>query len=104
MSQWATVVAGCAAVYLLKLAGHLVPTRWLSGPRTTRAVALLPVALLTGLVATQAFTGPGGSPVVDARTAAVAAAVVALALRAPFLLVVVLAAATAAALRAFGLD
>ena len=102
MTLWATVLAGCAAVYLLKWAGHLVPARWLSGPRTTRAVALLPVALLTGLVATQALTGPGGAPTLDARAAAVGVAVLALVLRAPFLAVVVLAAATAAGLRALG--
>ncbi len=103
MSVWVTVLVGSAAVYLLKLVGHLVPAHWLSGPRTMRAVALLPVALLAGLVATQAFVGPGGAPVLDARAAAVGVAVLALALRAPFLLVVVLAAATAAGLRALGM-
>ncbi|MEP7160971.1 MAG: AzlD domain-containing protein [Dermatophilaceae bacterium] len=103
MSTWATVLAASAVTYLIKLVGHLVPAGWLSGSRTTRLVALLPVALLTALVATQAFVGAAGDPTLDARAAAVAVAVVALALRAPFLLVVLLAAATAAILRACGL-
>jgi hypothetical protein len=50
----------------------------------------------------QTFTTAGGTFVVDARAGALAVALVALALRAPFLLVVVLAAATAAGLRALG--
>ena len=63
---------------------------------------MLPVALLAALVAVQTFTTTGGTFVVDARAGALAVALVALALRAPFLLVVVLAAATAAGLRALG--
>jgi hypothetical protein len=56
---------------------------------------LLPVALLAALVATQTF-GEG----VDARAAGLAAAVLALLARAPFLVVVGVAAGTAALLRA----
>jgi hypothetical protein len=59
------------------------------------------VALLAALVAVQTFDG-GGRVVLDARAAGLAAAVLALVLRAPFLLVIVIAAATAAALRALG--
>ena len=46
---------------------------------------MLPVALLAALVAVQAFTTTGGTFVLDARAGALAVAVVALALRAPFL-------------------
>jgi hypothetical protein len=60
------------------------------------------VALLAALVAVQTVGGPNGAVVVDARVAGVAVAVVALLLRAPFLVVITLAAATAAALRALG--
>jgi predicted branched-subunit amino acid permease len=55
---------------------------------------LLPVALLAALIATQTF-----SEGVDARAAGLGAAVVALLLRAPFLVVVASAAATTALLR-----
>ena len=48
---------------------------------------------------TQAFLTEDGTVTLDARAAGVGVAVVALMLRAPFLLVVVLAAATAALVR-----
>jgi hypothetical protein len=50
----------------------------------------------------QTFTAPGGGLTVNARAAGLAVAVTALLLRAPFLVVVILAAATAATLRALG--
>jgi uncharacterized membrane protein len=103
VSMWAAVLLASALAYGLKLSGYVVPARWLEGARTRRVTAALPVALLAALVAVQAFTGPGGERVVDSRAAAVAAAVLALALRAPFLAVVVIAAAVAALLRAAGL-
>jgi len=101
VSLWSTVLVASGFAFLLKLAGFLVPHRWLDGPRTVRVTALLPVALLAALVAVQTFTTRGGL-VLDARAAAVGVAAVALLLRAPFLVVVVLAAATAAGLRALG--
>ncbi len=62
---------------------------------------MLPAALLASLVVLQTFsTGP--HLVLDARAAGLVVAIMALVLRLPFIVVVVLAAATAAALRAFG--
>lgn len=104
MTQWVTVLAAGLAAYLLKLAGYLVPERWLSGMRVRRATGLLPVALLTALVVVQTFASTGSSHglTLDARAAGLGVAVVALLLRAPFVVVVVLAAATAAGLRHLG--
>lgn len=102
MNLWSTVLVAAAAGFAVKFAGYVVPRRALQGPRVSRVTPLLPVALLSGLVATQAFTGAGGAPALDARGAAVVVAVVALRLRVPFLLMVILAAATAAGLRALG--
>ena len=102
MNAWVTVLVACALAYLLKLAGYLVPAHWLSGPRISRVTALLPVALLTGLVVVQAFATPDHGLTLDARAAGLGVAVVALLLRAPFIVVVVLAAGTAALLRHFG--
>ena len=96
---WTAVLVaslGCAA---LKLAGWSLPRRWLEGERLQRAAALLPVALLAALVAVQTL-GDDGGLTVDARVAGVAVAGVLLALRAPFLVVILAAAATAAGLRA----
>lgn len=101
LALWLAVVAGGLAVYAIKLVGHLVPEHWLAEPRVARTAALVTVALLAALVAIQTFaTGQGLT--VDARLPAVVVAAIALVLRAPFLLVVVLAAGTAALVRALG--
>lgn len=102
MTLWLAVLAACLVAYLLKLAGYLVPERILEIPWVARVTPLLPVALLSSLVVTQAFLTPAGTFVLDARAAGVGVAVVALLLRAPFLVVVALAAVTAALLRAVG--
>jgi hypothetical protein len=98
---WAAILVSALGCYLLKLAGLSVPTRWLEAPLVQRIAALLPVALLAALAGVQALA-TGTHLVLDARLAGVAAAIVALFLRAPFLVVVGVAAAVAAAVRAFG--
>lgn len=102
MTMWTAVLLACLLAYLLKLAGYVVPHAWLEIPWVARVTPLLPVALLSSLVVTQAFLTSSGGFVLDARAAGVGVAVVALLLRAPFLLVVVLAALTAALIRALG--
>jgi hypothetical protein len=102
VSTWTAVLIASALAFALKLLGHLVPETWLDGDRTTRITSALPIALLAALVGVQTLTTSAGSTVLDARAGAVAVAVVALLLRAPFLVVVVLAAAVAAGLRLLG--
>jgi branched-subunit amino acid transport protein len=99
VSAWGWVLLACAAAYVLKLLGYLVPDHLLDHPAVVRVSGLLPVALLAALVGVQTVGGPGGTIVLDARVAGLAVAVVALLLRAPFLVVVVGAAATAALVR-----
>lgn len=103
MTTWVTVLLAGILAYALKLAGYVVPKRAMQGHLVSRISALLPIALLSALVVVQAFTTAGGSLTLDARAAAVSVALLALVLRAPFLVVIVLAAATAAVLRASGL-
>ncbi|MFE5308898.1 AzlD domain-containing protein [Isoptericola sp. NPDC056573] len=98
---WVTVLAASLLSFALKLAGHLIPEHWLATDRVQRTSTLVTVALLVSLVVVQTFAD-GQALVVDARVPALAVAAIALALRAPFILVVVLAAATAAGLRALG--
>ena len=98
---WTTVLVASLACYALKLGGHLIPRGWLASERVQRVTALVTAALLAALVAVQTV-GDGQALVVDARLPALGVAAVALALRAPFIVVVVLAAATAAGLRALG--
>lgn len=99
MSTWTAVIAASVACLALKVAGYLVPPRLFEPAPARRTLDLLPVALLTGLVVTQAFAS-GRALVLDARVPALAVAAVLLALRAPFLVVVLAAAVVAALLRA----
>ena len=99
---WFAVVGCAVGCYLLKLAGMSVPESWLANPVLRRTADLLPVVLLAALVAVQVLVvrGPDGPELsIDARLAGLAAAVVALLLRAPFIVVVFVAALTAALLR-----
>jgi branched-subunit amino acid transport protein len=95
---WLAVVGASLGCYLLKLAGMSVPERALQHPVLRRTADLLPVVLLAALIAVQVLAS-GGRLTVDARLAGLAVAAVALALRAPFVVVVALAALTAALLR-----
>lgn len=97
---WAIALAGVLAL-ALKLAGYAVPARWLLNPRMPRVAGAMTVALLTALTVMNTVAN-GQALVLDARLAALAVAALALALRAPFLLVVVLGAAAAALVRAWG--
>jgi hypothetical protein len=102
MTLWTAVLLASGLSFALKLAGYVVPHHVLDGPILSRVAAMLPVALLSALVAVQTFTSSGGGLTLDARAAGLAVAVTALLLRAPFLVVVILAAAAAATLRALG--
>jgi len=98
MSLWIWLLLACAVTYATKLVGYLVPTRWLENKHTARIAGTLTIGLLASLTAMNTFATEAG-PVIDARLAALVAAVVALALRAPFLLVVIIGAAASAVMR-----
>jgi branched-subunit amino acid transport protein len=97
---WAAIIGAGIGCYLLKLAGLSIPAKVLERPLVERIADLIPVALLSALVAVQVFS-TGHHLTIDARAAGLAVAVVALLLRAPFLVVVLAAALTAALLRVF---
>jgi len=92
---WATVIVGSLGCYLLKLAGLSVPAAWVEQPWVARVVDFVPAALLAALVAVQAVAA-GNDLVLDGRPVGLAVAAVALALRAPFIVVLVLAGAAGA--------
>jgi hypothetical protein len=98
MTVWTAVLLASAGCFGLKLLGWSVPSRVLDNERVRRTVELVPIALLAALVVVQAFSA-GRSLTVDARAAGLAVGAVAVVLRAPFLLVLLLAAGTAALLR-----
>jgi branched-subunit amino acid transport protein len=94
---WLAVIGTSLFAFILKYLGHSVPKRWLSHPRILKINSLIPIALLSALVAVQSFT-QDSRLVADQRMAGVGVAIVALILRAPFPVVVLSAAATSAAL------
>lgn len=96
--MWAAVVVTAVGCYAFKLAGLSVPDRVLDKPFVRRLADLIPVALLSALVAVQAFSTQQ-SLVIDARLAGVAAGTAALLCKAPFIVVVVVAAVTTAVVR-----
>jgi hypothetical protein len=95
---WATVLVACAGCYLIKLAGLSLPESVLARPAVQRVADLLPVCLLAALIGVWTFS-TGDALVLDARAAGLAAAAVALLLRAQFLVVVAVGAVTAAVVR-----
>lgn len=96
--MWAAIIVTGIGCYALKLAGLSVPDRVLDRPLVRRIADLIPVALLGALVAVQAFS-TGQEVTVDARLVGVGTGFVALLLKAPFLVVVVVAAVATALVR-----
>src|SRR5690606_35771902 len=74
--SWTWLLLACAAAFAIKLAGYLVPARWLAGARMARVAGLTTIGLLAALVAVNTFAD-GGRLVFDARAGALLAAIVA---------------------------
>ena len=98
--SWTAILLLAAASYALKALGAvLIGDREIRAP--VRAVLdLAPVPLLAALILTQTMVSTTGAYVIDARLPAVGVAALLVWRRAPFLVVVLAAAATAALLRA----
>jgi len=92
----AVASAGCAA---LKFSGYLVPSAVLQRPDLQHVLEALPVALLSALIAVSTF-GSGHQLRLDSRAAGLVAAILLVVLRAPFVVVVAVACAVAAAAHA----
>ena len=99
MNGWGVVVASGVGCYALKLAGYALPQRWFAAPALRRVIGVLPVALLSALIVVEAIADGRHYDIDWPRLAGVAVGAVALWRRAPFLVVVVSAAATAAIVR-----
>ena len=99
--MWITVLVASGGAFLEKLLGYLLPHSFLERESVRRMTGLLPVSLLSALVVVQTFS-LDNSINVDARLLGIAVAVIALLLRAPFIVVVVLAAAVTGLVRWLG--
>lgn len=100
-ATWTAVLVVGLATVAIKAAGPLLAGERALPQRSGQVLDLLAPALLAALVATQAF-GEDQSLVLDERGAGLLAAAVAVLLKAPLLVVILVAAATAAGLRALG--
>lgn len=101
MTLWGWILLACAVSIATKFLGFLVPAKLLDNPRMLRVAGSLTIGLLAALTAVNTFAS-GAFLVVDARVAALAAAAVALWLRAPFLVVVAVGALAAGLARLLG--
>ncbi len=97
--SWLAVLVIAGGAFLFKAAGMFGLGRYMTSPKAVALAGLLPPALLSALVVLQTVT-TGSSLVLDARAAGVAAGAIAVWRRAPFWLVVLIAAAVTALLRA----
>jgi len=99
--MWSTIGVTAVGLYLEKFAGYLVTARVLERKGTQRVAALLPVALLASIVAVQVVAS-GRSVQLDARLPGIVVAVVLLARRTNFLIMVLAASTTTALVRHLG--
>ena len=98
---WVVIVVVTLATVAFKAAGPILAGGRELPPRVNAVMALLTPVLLTALVVTGTF-GEGGHLALDERALGIGVAAVALALRAPVLLAVVLAALITALARLIG--
>lgn len=97
--SWSAILLLGALAYAFKAGGLLVLDHVKLPDSVATVTALLPPALLAALVVVQTFAD-GTTLVLDARAAGLVAGTTAVAVRAPFLVVVLSAAGVTAALRA----
>ena len=99
--SWAAVLILGGAAYALKAVGPLAVGRRTMRSDVTYLLELVAVPVLAALIVVQTLDG-GGRLILDARVPALGVAALLVWRRAPFLVVVVAAAGTAALLRAVG--
>ena len=92
---WIATLATSAICFLLKLLGYSLPESVLNRPLIQRVNTLIPIALLSALVAVPTF-GADKSIHIDHRLAGVVVAGIALRFRASFPVMMLLAAITSA--------
>ncbi|MFI6505821.1 AzlD domain-containing protein [Nonomuraea typhae] len=95
--SWTTLFVLAAGCYATKAVGYLLPAHLLETPLVRGVALLAPPSMLAALILVQTMTA-GNSFVLEPRLAGVAVAVVLAWRQAPFLLVVVAAMATTAAI------
>jgi len=80
---WIATIGTSVIAYVIKFSGTLIPSRILESQSVRRINALLPIAMLSALVAVQAFAVKKELSL-DHRAAGLAVAAIAAKLKAPF--------------------
>ncbi len=101
MNLWIWVLIACLLSFVTKLLGYLVPSKLMKNRRMSSVAGALTIGLLAALTVVNTVASDQ-TVVFDARLGALVAAAVALVLRAPFLVVVIVGAVAAALLRLAG--
>jgi hypothetical protein len=99
-STWVTIAALAVGTVAAKLVGPLALRGHRPSPRFLAVTALVAPAILAALVVYETFGGSDRGVHLDARAVGLAAALLALAARAPMIAVIVIAAAATALARA----
>jgi len=102
MNLWSWILLAVAAAYVIKLSGYLLPRKLLDRPVVIRLAMGLTVGLLASLTILNTV-GEGQAIVLDSRLLALGAAAIALWLKAPYLVVVLVGAIAAGLGRLAGL-
>ena len=102
MNLWFWILLAVAAAYAIKLSGYLLPRKLLDRPVVIRLATGLTVGLLASLTILNTV-GKGQAIVLDSRLLALGAAAIALWLKAPYLVVVLVGAVAAGLGRLAGL-
>lgn len=98
--MWATVLIASLSTFALKVLGYFLPDSLVTNQTSKKIIAVLPIGLLSGLIAIQLFTTKT-SFAFDGRIVGAISAVVLLLFRAPFIIVISLSALITAVGRYF---
>lgn len=101
MSLWTTILIASSVVAATKFIGFVLPARFTESPMVQHISDAVTVALLAALVVIQT-AGAGSAIVVDARLVGVVVAGFLLWRKAPFIVVILVAALVAAGIRLLG--
>jgi branched-subunit amino acid transport protein len=95
---WPAILALAVGCYTFKAIGPFTQGRFVPSERTARLLGLFPAALFAALISIDVF-GDGRALNIDERVAGIAAAGIAVWLKAPMVVVMIAGAATTALLR-----
>ena len=98
MILWWWLVIASVLCFVIKFVGYTVPSSLMDNPRIAYKSGIVTIGLLAALTAANTFAS-GEKVVFDARIGGLIAAAIALKLKAPFILVVIIGAVATGLLR-----